>query len=33
MSTGEFSITAALWSFVVGGLFNIPTIPYKKLKK
>jgi|GEM_PF-4967084 len=33
MSGGQLSITGALWSFLVGGLFNIPTIPYKKLEK
>ncbi|MEA3494017.1 MAG: HXXEE domain-containing protein [Candidatus Margulisiibacteriota bacterium] len=31
MTTGQFSVADMWWSILVGGIFNIPTIPYKKL--
>lgn len=33
LSTGQLSISAMIWSFLVGAAFNISTIPYKKLER
>jgi hypothetical protein len=32
MNTGQLSIADAFWSMIVGAAFNIPTLPYKKLR-